>query len=241
MQEYLYRCDNFQALTSDIMLLKFMPQSKNASISYSAGQYVEAVFDDQVLPLSIANSPSETRELEFHLRHNSYHPVAKQFLTALHNNKHVVLRGPIGNSTLDRATNASKIIMLAGGTGFTPFKALLEEALLLRQYDKQIDLIWGIRQPLDAYKIDLLMERQSTHSLFDFKVVLSEPENFPSWEGPVGLAHEYLAKCYPRFDKEAVFASGPYPMVKAAFELFTAQGLKPEQFICDMITSAISA
>lgn len=234
-KEYPYLCLHQQSINSDIILLHFIPDT-DIKMAYRAGQYVEALFaDNLVLPLSIANAPSADGALEFHLRHNAQHPMANAFLNALLNNKKVMLRGPFGEATLARQDEAKEIVMLAGGTGFTPFKALLEEALLQQKCKKQITLFWGVRHPDDAYKLKLLHAWQQRYSQFDFHIVLSEPHRFPAWQGPRGLVHEYLAKNWTNFEETIVFASGPFAMVKAAFSLFTKHGLKPRQFISDML------
>ena len=113
IKTYPYFCHHLHALTGDIMLLVFIPQS-SSRIHYQAGQYVEALFDDgMVLPLSIANSENTEGKLEFHLRHNAQHLLASQFLKSLQNNKLVTLRGPLGNCTLTHAHVAQNIILLA--------------------------------------------------------------------------------------------------------------------------------
>lgn len=214
------------------MQLKFIPV--NEQIPYTAGQFVEAIFDDnKILPLSIANRPSMTGELEFHVRHNASYPMAQQFLAALSYDKKITFKGPLGDSTLHRAKAAHKMVFVAGGTGFTPLKALLEEAFCLTPH-KEIALYWGIRKPQDAYKTELLERWQHQFPFFSYALVLSEPLSFPDWRSPCGLVHEYVASRYTHFKDEVVFVSGPFAMIKAAFSLFSTQGLTRSQFVSDM-------
>ena len=236
-KETLYLCQQLHAITNDITLLTLAPEDE-PFISYTPGQFVEAIFNDGiVLPLSIANTPKPDGELEFHIRHNEEHPYAQDFLTSLRKEKKVLLRGPFGMSTLARANDAPKIVFVAGGTGFTPIKALLEAALCQLGLKTKIELYWGIRKPEDAYKLSLLQEWKQCFAHFSFDLVLSEPEHFPEWTGKKGFVHEYVAGIYPNFDKEVVFASGPYSMIKAAFSLFGQQGLSKRQFISDMLSA----
>ncbi len=235
IQEYLYLCQQLQPITHDISLLTLRP-GDTPGITYIPGQYVEALFNDGVvLPLSIANIPKPDGELEFHIRHNKAHPFAQEFLAFVEKEKKIRLRGPFGKSTLACALDAPKIVFVAGGTGFTPIKALLEEALCHKKIKAIIELYWGIRHPQDAYKLSLLQEWEQRFDHFSFDMVLSEPERFPQWAGKTGLVHEYVAQRYLRFDKEIIFASGPFSMIKAAFSLFDQHGLGKKQFISDML------
>lgn len=216
------------------MLFKLIPLY-DQQINYTPGQFVEAIFDNgKVLPMSIANIPNSDGELEFHLRHNKEHKLAQDFLASLKKNNTVYLRGPFGASVLSKAVNASKLLFVAGGTGITPIKALLEDALLIQKEQKPMELYWGIRHAQDAYQEALLMSWQQQFPFFSFELVLSDPQSYPTWRGPVGMVHEYVAKKYPHFHDETLFVSGPFAMVKAASTLFSGQGLKTEQFICDM-------
>lgn len=233
-KECLYKCHYLHAYTSDIMLFKLIPLY-GQQINYTPGQYVEAVFDNgKVLPMSIANIPNNEGELEFHLRHNKQHKLAQDFLDSLKKENTVYLRGPFGTSVLSKAKHASKLLFVAGGTGITPIKALLEDALLLEKEQKTMELYWGIRHTQDAYQKELLTCWQQQFPFFSFELVVSEPHNSSTWDGPVGLVHEHVAKKYTHFHDEALFVSGPFPMVKAAYALFSHQGLKAKQFICDM-------
>jgi NAD(P)H-flavin reductase len=98
-----------------------------------------------------------------------------------------------------------------------------------------MDLYWGVRRPEDAYHQALLNKWREKYEHFNYTIVLSEPEHFPTWDGKTGLVHEYVAKIHPLFKEECVFASGPYPMIMAAHSLFRQQGLAPDKFICDML------
>ncbi len=231
--EYTYICQEMISYSSDISLFKLLPVS--SKINYRPGQYVEARLNNgTILPLSIANISSPDGLLEFHLRHDSAHKLAQQFIKELIEDKKVLLCGPKGECILDKRDHAKSLLFLAGGTGFTPIKALLEEALFLEQEDLSIQLYWGVRQPQDAYKETLLKQWQEKFAFFKYCIVLSEPEHFPQWSGATGLVHEYVANTVGYFEDVCVFASGPYPMIKAAQTLFHSQGLPLHHFISDM-------
>lgn len=230
-QLFTYLCHEKINYTNDISLLKFYPQSE--SLIYQAGQYIEIVLSNgTVLPLSIANAPNNDY-LEIHLRHNQTQPLAQQLLAELGKTPLVKLRGPFGNMTLQKVDPKQKLVFLAGGTGFAPIKALLEMAFIEKR-QTSMNLYWGISRPIDAYEEELIQKWRALFPQFDYTIVLSNPEEFPSWKEPTGLIPFYCASVHPSFENTYVFASGPFNMIKTAFPLLTQKGLIPNQFISDM-------
>ena len=232
MKEYFYHCQQMIAYTKDITLFSLFPTDNNI-LNYVPGQYVEVILTSgDILPLSIANTPSQDGHLEFHIRHDTNHHLAQQFIRAVEKDRKIHLLGPKGNARLARAKNAKKILFVAGGTGFAPINALLEQAISQNIFE--IHLYWGVRRPEDAYKEELLKKWQQDNRQFQYEIILSEPEHYPNWQGAVGLVHEYAAKRNPSMQEYCVFASGPYPMIKQAKRLFSKQGLLADHFISDM-------
>jgi CDP-4-dehydro-6-deoxyglucose reductase len=230
--EFTYYCQQITDFTKDISLISLFPVDR--PLLYTAGQYIEVVLaSGEILPLSIANKPCSDGHLEFHIRHDKKHILAQQFIDSVTQNKRIDLLGPHGNSTLDKANKVENILLIAGGTGFAPINALLDEAMLL---DKAIHLYWGVRRPEDAYKELMLKRYVYDNKRFHYTIVLSEPDQYPFWQGATGLVHEYAAKMHSTFQDYCVFASGPYPMLKQAHTVFTQQDLLPEHFISDLQT-----
>lgn len=233
MENVDYRLHSLICKTSDITLFTLLPESKN-KIVYQAGQYVEAALpNNHWIPLSIANAPRTDGLLTFQIRHNKAHPLATTLLDELERKKNLTLRGPFGHCTLKRAFSSTKLLFLAGGTGFAPLNALLEEALE-NPVTRELHLFWGISHPLDAYAEENLLSWQKAVPQFKFEIVLSNPKFYPDWTGKTGWVHEELARSYPNLEEYGVFVSGPYRMVERAFTHFTQQGLKKEHFYSDL-------
>jgi len=206
MTEFTYICTDIKHYSHDISLLSLHPAT-DKKIIYRAGQYVEMVIsNNMIIPLS---------QLSIN--------------TAVH------LRGPFGRTTLASADSTKRLLFLAGGTGFAPIKALLEEALFTQQQNDPLYLYWGIRKPQDSYQEKLLLEWQQKFPHFRYTLVLSEPQQFPHWQGPSGLVHEYLTKEHSHLIDYYIYASGPYEMIKAAQNHFRQQGLAGNQLISDML------
>jgi CDP-4-dehydro-6-deoxyglucose reductase, E3 len=234
MEHIPYQLSYLETKTPDITLFSLIPKEKK-KIVYQAGQYVEAkLTEDSWIPLSIANAPRQDGLLKFQIRHNDAHPLAKVLFQTLLKQETLFLKGPYGNCTLDKVPADTPLLLLAGGTGFAPLCALLEEALK-RGTLRKLHLFWGISHLHDAYAEKQLNDWQKQAPHFTFDLVLSNPEFYQDWSGKTGWVHEHLAKEYPSLKEHCVFVSGPFPMVERAFALFTKQGLKPNHFFSDTI------
>lgn len=218
-----YFCHHQLAWTPDISQLIFSPVSKK--LSFIAGQYVEIILSSgKRLSLSIANAPQANGHLEFHVRHNTAHPLAQQWLKELQQNKIVFFHGPQGQCTLQRAQAHQNLVFIAGGTGFALIKALLESAFPTQ---RPLRLYWGIRQLQDIYCKKLLLEWQK-HGQFSYTLVLSN-KLFSDWRGARGWVHEYFAHHHIHHAHDCIFASGPFAMIQAL------QSVVKKPLISDMI------
>ena len=143
------------------------------------------------------------------------------------------LQGPLGNFYL-RTDSELPVVFLAGGTGFAPVKAIIENALLA-PVRREMHLYWGARSERDLYLPDLPRDWARAHPRLHFVPVLSEPGLEPGadWNGRTGLVHEAVLADFPDLSGHEVYASGPPPMVTAARELFPEQGLDLERLFFD--------
>lgn len=228
MKPFTYTLAKIAVPTSDISLLTVKPLG-NEKIIFQPGQYVEAQLQNgECLPLSIANTPQENGELEFHIRHNEKHRLAAQWLEEILKSYSIVLRGPKGNGTLDRIVPNTDLIFLAGGTGYAPIRSLLISLFNQHSELPHIYFYWGITHPNDAYDLNAIKDWEDQHPSFRSEVVLLEDQ---------GWVHEYCANQHPHFKQTTVFASGPYEMIQLAFKRFTEKGLPASHFISDMMQS----
>lgn len=239
-KQYLYELLDTQTINSDIVALRLRPQESTQYIAYQAGQYVISQYNNNMsFPLSVANAPNKAHELIFHLRHSQTQPQSQNFLKQLQKNKILLLEGPYGQMTAEQIPAETQIILLAGGTGIAPFKALLE--VLVEKADprlKQISLFWGVRKPEDLYLADWLMHIQIMFPGFTYHPILSDLNSAPKWQGTIGWVYEQAVKMLKPNKKKptCVFASGPYEMVTSSQKAFLAAGLESKYFFSDMLS-----
>ena len=216
-------------LAHDVMELRLqLPPTER--LQYRAGQYVDILLrDGRRRAFSLANCPADDEFLVLHIRHVPGGAFSGHVFEELEERALLRLQGPLGSFHL-RTGSDRPVVLLAGGTGFAPIKAIIENALLgpLR---REMHLYWGVRSERDLYLPNLPREWASAHPRLHFVPVLSEPG--PDWRGRAGLVHEAVLADIPDLSGHEVYASGPPPMVTAARELFPEHGLDLERLFFD--------
>lgn len=195
--------------------------------SYSAGQYVMlGLEEDDLKPFSIANAPQENGLLEFHIRRMP----DNDWMDALFDVKAfdtLYVDGPKDQYQLDEATlnSSNSILLVAGGTGFAPMKALLDSLLVLNT-NKIIEFYWGARQASDLYAHDTLLKLCQTHHQLNYIPVVSDGD----FSGRQGVVHQAVLSDHPDLSAARVYLCGPWPMQEAAKADFLAAGLPQDCF-----------
>ena len=126
-------------LTDHIIELLLAPEHY---IDYQAGQYLQLLSKNECLCYSIANAPLGAHNYELHIRHEHSNPYDQPLFAEMKQRGLVDLRLPFGSCHLNNLDSKLPIIFIAGGTGFSPVKAMIEQ--LLATGDQRIfSLFWG--------------------------------------------------------------------------------------------------
>lgn len=242
-----YRLAQCSAINEDLVRVCLRPQNKSDILQYHAGQYVAIHLDhgslsteispEITLNLSIANKPDETGLLEFHIRHDHNQPLAKAFLAWLNQNKVVKITGPYGKMRLDKTSATDQLILIAGGSGIAPFKALLENIIHFNSPPKNIKLIWGIRKQSDFYLQPFLDNVIKVCPTFHYDICLQPETNAAQWPALIGYPHERLQTVMNNVcGKKRFYLSGPYAMIqKCLIELQQIHRIEQELIVSDML------
>jgi CDP-4-dehydro-6-deoxyglucose reductase len=182
-------------------------------------------------PYSIANAPQD-HLLEFHIHcssaeSNFTHDLFQELLET----KTIRLHGSFGHCVY-HIPKQERWILLAGGTGLAPCKAIIEAAIADPHHTKNIELYWGVRTPEHLYEKKLLEQWQNTYSWFHWTPVIFNPE-LGDGDYRMGMVHDALIEDYPDLSDIFVYASGPAAMVLSAHQALLEYGLSPEQFCSD--------
>jgi CDP-4-dehydro-6-deoxyglucose reductase len=220
----------------DVAIVTLKPPP-NAAILFRPGQYVALIGDDgRAHAFSIANAPRDDGTLELHVGR-----VANgRFTTHVHERMQVrdILRfeGPFGEFgfAADAAVEQRTTILLAGGTGIAPLKAMLEAAGR-NGMQRALHLYWGSRHRDGLYALD----RLPVKTCMRFTPVLSEPTAEDAWTGRTGLVHRAVLQDFPDLSRCDVYACGSPGLIDAAFLDFTqGAGLPADRFFADAFHNA---
>jgi len=214
------RVEQIDDLTADVRRLRLkLPKGKR--LQFLAGQYMDILLPGgKRRAFSIASPPSEQDFMELHVRRVSGGGFTSHVFDGMTPGEILRLEGPLGMFFV-RLDSRRPILMLGGGTGFAPLKAMIEDLLHAQDF-RPIRLYWGVRTEADLYARGLIDDFARQHPDFDFTPVLSEPES--EWSGRTGFVHEALLADHPDLSPWEIYMSGPPAMVHAARKAILAAG-----------------
>jgi CDP-4-dehydro-6-deoxyglucose reductase len=233
------RIESIERVADDVAIVK-LKLPANERLQYLAGQYVDFLLKDgRRRSFSLATAPHDDALLELHIRLVPGGFFTTQLFNEYKGREILRLEGPLGSFHL-REDSDKPVILVAGGTGFAPIKAIIEHALHHRlEVRRPMVLYWGARARKDLYLAELPGRWQQAGGHFTFIPVLSEPAPENHWPGRTGLVHQAVLDDFASLAGYQVYACGAPPMIDAARSTFTSErGLPPDEFFADSFTYA---
>jgi CDP-4-dehydro-6-deoxyglucose reductase len=222
--------------TRDVAIVTLKPPP-NAAIRYRPGQYISLIGDDGRLhAFSIANAPRADGTLELHIGRIPNGRYTAHVHERMRVRDIVRFEGPFGEFGFHDAADAAQrpAILLAGGTGIAPLKAMLEAAAQTAM-QRELHLYWGSRRREGLYALDAIAAKAGVR----VTPVLSEPSEADAWTGRTGLVHRAVIEDFPDLSPFDVCACGSPALIEAAFFDFTRRaGLPPDRFFADAFHNA---
>ena len=141
----------------------------------------------------------------------------------------------------------SQMVCMAGGSGMSAIKAILEECVL-EQVERNCIFLFGAQTEKDLYcdeDMQRIKEKWHKDYTFEYVTVLSADEEGSSWTGPTGFVTDYFKEAYldtSKFDlKDAQgYLCGPPPMIDAAIAMLKSGGIAEESIYYDKFLDASS-
>lgn len=121
------------------------------------------------------------------------------------------LRGPFGCGWPLAAAQGRDLLVLAGGIGLAPLRALLYSALAAPQSFRRVTLLVGARSPADLLYTDQLLQWRSEDGLRLGVTVDSAPAD---WSGDVGVITTLIPRAEIDPGNVAVMMCGPEIMLR---------------------------
>ena len=224
------RVEQKQRLNHDVIVLK-LKLAGDERLQYHAGQYIEFILEDgKRRAFSIANAPHKDELIELHIRHVDGGVFTDFLFEDMPDKSMLRMEGPLGSFYL-RENSDRPILMVGGGTGFGPIKAMVEHANYVG-LKQPIHLFMGVRALRDLYMKDMAQIWSDDNNI-SFTPVLSQPMDEDDWQGETGYVHEAVARAYKDLSGFDIYLCGPPPMINSAVELFIKQGADKEHIFSD--------
>jgi CDP-4-dehydro-6-deoxyglucose reductase len=233
------RIERLERLAPDVMEV-CLKLPANERLQFLAGQYIDILMKDgRKRAFSLANAPHDDALLQLHVRHVPGGAFTDALFTTTKVRDILRFNGPHGTFYL-REESPKPIILLAGGTGFAPIKAIVEHAIA-EKCTRPIAIYWGARAAADLYLHALPEQWAAAHANISYVPVLSEPDAGDAWAGRIGLVHQAVMVDFPDLSGHQVYACGGPGMIDAARSDFVAACRLPEEeFFADAFTYAAS-
>jgi NAD(P)H-flavin reductase/hemoglobin-like flavoprotein len=201
-------------------------------LDYEAGQHVtvQSLRWPRVWrSYSIACRPREDGLMIFHVRAVSGGWVSNALVQHSPPGTDLILGPALGTMVL-RHAGRRDLLCVAGGTGLSPLKAIIEQAVKESSTcPRKIYLFYGARRREELYDLPDLWRLADAYPGLQIIPVTSEDPAFAGMQGNVGrVAARYL----PHRDCEA-YVSGPPVMVAETIRVLKRAGIPPERIHYD--------
>lgn len=236
------------ALTHDILAITVRLKDE-FSHEGLAGQYAELVYPglSAARSYSFARAPSNEAagELSFYIRKVPGGEFTEWLFAEDRTGTELEVSLPYGSFRYHE--DPGPMICIAGGSGMSAIKAILEQAVL-DQVERDALFLFGARTQADLYgqeDMDRIREGWNPQYKFEYVSVLNmEPED-SGWGGPRGMVTDHLKDAYvgPKvYDIAGCqgYLCGPPPMIDAAVAVLKAEGMDEGRIYFDKFLDASS-
>ena len=202
-------------------------------IHFHAGQYLEFVLPSgKRTPLSIANAPNKQRQLELHIQNVEGNESTKAMIEQITAGETIRVEMPKGGCYLERIKPDKTLVFIAGGSGFSQIKSMLEFSLV-QQNQPNILFYWAVNQASELYCLSMLNDWQKNFHHFNFVEVVGSEET-PRDQKLL----ETLDNDFSDLSNILVYSCGSPNMVYSILDHLTEKGLESQQMFSDVFDYA---
>ncbi|SFP79068.1 NAD(P)H-flavin reductase [Amycolatopsis arida] len=218
-------------LSWDIALVRVEPEQP---VPYQPGQYLSVEVPQRPRLwryLSPANAPREDGSLEFHVRAVDGGWVSRAIVSHTQSGDVWRVGPPMGRMAVNRE-KGSDVLMVAGGTGVAPLRAILDDLARWGENPK-VTLFYGGQTREDLYDLEQLRLLASANPWLTVVPVVERGAGLP------GCEHGTLAEAVTRhgaWPGHDVLVSGSPAMIRATVSRMLVAGTALDQICYDPFT-----
>lgn len=218
-------------LASDVLRLR-LALPAGVTVDYLAGQYLDCLLPGgKRRAFSIAAAPRPGEDLELHVRQVPGGGFTDFLFREATIGTALDVELPLGTFFL-RERSLRPVLCVAGGTGFAPIKAIIEQ-FLANGDGRPLTLYWGAKTRPELYLDALARRWAADHPQLRYVPVLSEATSGEPWSGRRGWVHEAVLADHPELRSFDLYMSGPPPLIEAGRREFLAAGLPEAHLFYD--------
>lgn len=233
------RITHTRQLTHDILHVSV---EASQPLPHRAGQYVDVALPAQaggdgqaVRSYSFARAPASDQptRLDFYIRKVPGGAFTEWLFAQDRVGETLSLTGPHGTFAL--RPDVGPIVCIAGGSGFAPIQAVLEQAIRDKQAARPLLVIMGARTQADLCALDAVDQiRRSWGGRFHFEPILSSEPEGSDWRGLRGLVNEHLQVLLgERIAEHSAYLCGPPAMIDACVSALRSGGVSDSRIHFD--------
>jgi NAD(P)H-flavin reductase len=209
--------------TIDIAVLRVQPRTP---MEFLPGQCIS--LETELRPklwryYSIANAPRPDGQLELHVKARDGGPVSTALVRQAAVGDVLRLGPPMGTLVLDAGSDRD-LLLVAGGTGWAPLKALVDQ--VVRQGPpRRVDLFVGARVEEELYDRAELLRLEQEHPWLTVTCAVSQDKESGLEHGDIG---DVVLRHGPWLSRD-VYVAGPGVMIDDTVGRLVGSGLRPER------------
>jgi sulfhydrogenase subunit gamma (sulfur reductase) len=205
--------------------LEFMDPAEAEAFQFRTGQFgLYSAFGEGESTFCIASSPTRKGYIEC-----TFREVGR--VTAALADKEVGdvvgFRGPYGNTFPIEDWKGRNLVFIAGGIALPPLRSVIWNCLDLRDWFKDITIVYGARSVADLVYKDELKEWQARPDV-NLVVTVDPGGETPDWKGQVGFVPPVVEKLGLAPDNTVALVCGPPIMIKLTLPVLARLGFPPE-------------
>ena len=233
------RISNIIEIAKDVKVFRLVSQNGYLP-PFIAGQYISLSVEIDGIrtsrPYSISSSPKQRGYYEITVKLVPDGFVSQYMLNNAKIGDTFEATSPAGYFYYNPLFLGSRLVLIAGGSGITPFMSMLREMCDLGLDDKEIHLIYGCQSEEDALYRDELLRYSSGRKNFTYDLILSSPrEDFKGLTGFID--RKMIMKLVPEWQTSTYFVCGPTAMYKFCVPELKKMGIPQKRIRREVFSS----
>jgi CDP-4-dehydro-6-deoxyglucose reductase, E3 len=218
IRELPARVERMQRLSPDVMGL-WLRLPAIEPFAWQAGQYVDIMLSGgRRRSFSLANPPHDAALLELHVRRAPGGEFSERVFGGMEPGALLRVEGPLGQ--LAYRPGDRPLLLIAGGTGYAPLKAILR-VVLETGTQREAMLFWGASTKEGLYDDVWLRSLAGESSRFHYTPVVSE------------MVHETVLRQVPGLAGFDIYAAGPPALIDAVRAELPRRGAASDRIYFD--------